>query len=367
LVTLNADLNPDRRLFGAGGQARSLYAELTRNLATRTKPEGGAMASMVERFVTTAQQEAKRLGTGVQPVIDERLHALTELVSGYDFATVVGRYWEGHDQGNESLKNDAVRWLRGEFSTMTEARRALGVRTIIDDDSVYDGLKLLGRFSSLAGYSGLLVGLDELVNLFKLPQSASRNANYEQILRILNDSLQGSASHIGFMLGGTPETLTDTRRGLYSYAALQSRLAENRFAAQHGVMDFGGPVIRLANLSPEELFVLLVKLRDLVLGDGRERISFEVIRGFLDYCALRIGAAYFQTPRTTIRAFLDFLQVVELKPDLPISALLDGVAIEADIDDNAGVGSPDAEAASEPPPSPVRPSVADDDLTRFAL
>ena len=231
LVVAHADLNPDRRLHASGGQARSLYAELMRNLATRTKPEGGALGGVVEKFIATSKTEAAAAGKDTEAVIREKLSHLTELVNGYDFADVLAAYWRGFEAGNEQLKADAIRWLRGEFATKTDARQALGVRSIVDDAAVYDQLKLMARFVRLAGYAGLLVSLDELVNLYKLANTQARNANYEQILRILNDSLQGTAVGLGFALGGTPEFLLDTRRGLYSYPALQGRLAQNTFAA----------------------------------------------------------------------------------------------------------------------------------------
>ena len=266
LVVLSADLAPDRRIHATGGQARSLFAELTRNASTRTKPDGGALASVVERFVTQAIREAETAERTPGAVIRDKLGHLEELTGGYDFATVIAKYWEGHETGDEELKSNASRWLRAEFATRTDARKALGVRTIIDDASVYDHLKLMSAFVRQAGYGGLLVALDELVNLYKLTSSQARNANYEQILRILNDVLQGSAAHLGFVLGGTPEFLMDTRRGLYSYEALQSRLAENAFA-RDGLVDLSGPVVRLSSLTPEDLYVLLANVRRVYLGD----------------------------------------------------------------------------------------------------
>ena len=217
LVVASADLNPDRRLHASGGQARSLYAELMRNISTRTKPDGGALPGIVEKFIATSKTEAKAAGQTTEVVIRQKLEHLTELVNGYDFAEVIAAYYRGFEEGNEQLKSDAVRWLRGEFSTKTDARQALGVRAIVDDAAFYDQLKLLARFVRLAGFGGLLVSLDELVNLYKLANTQARNSNYEQILRILNDSLQGTAVGLGFVMGGTPEFLLDTRRGLYSY------------------------------------------------------------------------------------------------------------------------------------------------------
>lgn len=369
LVTASADLNPDRRLCGAGGQARSLYAELTRNISTRTKPEGGAMASIVEKFVTNALQQHKSTGEPVQTIIDARLHALTDLVCGYDFAQVIAAYWRGHDSGNDKLKQDAVRWLRGEFNTKTDARQALGVRTIIDDDELYDAIKLLAHFTYLAGYGGLVVAFDELVNLLKLPQATARTQNYEKILNILNDVLQGSASHLGVVFGATPETLSDTRRGLFSYAALQSRLSENRFAAQHGVADYDGPVMRLTNLSREDLYVLcnnLLKVHSSALP--APVVPTEAIPTFLSHCEQRVGAAYFTTPRNTIRAWLDLLAVRENHPHLELSTLLEQVVVEADvqgplsdIEETASDEAPSAPSNSTPPGTP------DDELTSFRL
>lgn len=256
---------------------------------------------------------------------------LTEMVNGYDFADVIAKYCQGFEQGNEQLKADAIRWLRGEFTTRTDARAALGVRTIIDDASVYDQLKLLSRFVRLAGFSGLMICLDELVNLYKLANTQARNANYEQILRILNDSLQGSTEGLGFVLGGTPEFLMDTRRGLYSYPALQSRLAENTFA-KSGLIDLSGPVIRLSSLTPEDFYVLLQKLRNVyAYGDpGKYLMPDEAIPAFMAHCNQRLGEAYFRTPRTTITAFINLLAVLEQNPGADWRALVGAVQVAQD-------------------------------------
>jgi hypothetical protein len=335
LVTANADLNPDRRLHATGGQARSLFAELMRNLSTRTKPDGGAMNGIVERFVATARSEALAAGTSTELVIRSKLEHLTEMVNGFDFAEVISCYCKGFDEGNEQLKSDAIRWLRGEFSTRTDARQALGVRTIVDDASFYDQLKLFARFVRLAGYSGFVVCLDELVNLYKLSNTQARNANYEQILRILNDSLQGSAEGLGFIMGGTPEFLMDTRRGLYSYPALQSRLAENSFA-KSGLVDFSGPVIRLASLSPEDFYVMLLKLRNVYAYGAPEKylLPDEAIAPFMAHCARRLGDSYFRTPRTTITAFINLLAVLEQNPGQDWKPLIDVVEVEQDTGGN---------------------------------
>lgn len=331
LVVASADLNPDRRLHASGGQARSLYAELMRNVSTRTKPDGGALAGIVERFIGTAMSEAKASEQTTDSVIRKKLEQLTELVNGYDFADVIAAYYRGFEEGNEQLKADAVRWLRGEFTTKTDARQALGVRSIVDDASVYDQLKLLAMFVRLSGYAGLLVNLDELVNLYKLANSQARNGNYEQILRILNDSLQGTAVGLGFILGGTPEFLMDTRRGLYSYPALQSRLAQNTFAGD-GLVDFSGPVVRLSSLTPEDFYVLLQKIRHVYsCGDtSRHLIPDNAIASFMEHCSKRIGDNYFRTPRTTITSFVNLLAVLEQNPAANWVTLLGGLEVAPD-------------------------------------
>jgi P-loop Domain of unknown function (DUF2791) len=332
LVTVHADLTPDRRLHATGGQARSLYTELMRNLSTRTKPEGGALASVVERFVTSAISEGRDRSISPEAVIRERLAHLSEMVGGYDFAEVIAAYWRGHDTTDEVLKTSAVRWLRGEFSSKTEARQALGVRTIVDDSNVYDQLKLMAQLVRLSGYGGLLICWDELVNLFKLSNVQARKSNYEQILRILNDVLQGTAAGLGVMLGGTPEFLTDPRRGLYSYPALESRLTVNTFAV-NGLVDYSGPVLRLTNLSPEDLYVLLGNIRHVyAAGEAQQHLmTDEGIQQFMAHCSQRIGEAYFRTPRNTITAFVNLLAVLDQNPQAKVADLIAQTDIRAEV------------------------------------
>ena len=350
LVVISADLNPDRRLHATGGQARSLFSELMKNAATRTKPEGGALPSIVEKFVSSAISEAKVAQESTEAVISRKLAQLSEMVNGYDFAAVIAAYWKSFESGDDNLKAASIRWLRGEYSTKTEAREALGVRSIIDDASFYDQLKLLGRFVRLAGYSGMFVCLDEMVNLYKLANTQARNSNYEQILRIFNDSLQGSAEGIGFLLGGTPEFVLDPRRGLYSYQALQSRLAENSFA-KNGFADLSGPVLRLASLSPENFLVLLDKLRNVyAYGDpAKYLVPDEALPAFMEHCQKRVGETYFRTPRTTITAFINLLAVLEQNANANWRELLGQVSIDKDhggaadhrVDDGPDNGSGD--------------------------
>lgn len=331
LAVCQADLSPDRRIHATNGQARSLYAELIRSLATRTVPEGGALRNILESYIQKANEVAFAKKIPIETAIKDGLADIREMVAGYDFASVIAAYARGYEEGNGELQDSALRWLRGEYTTKTEARADLGVRTILDDASFYDGLRLLAKFVRIAGFGGLLVCLDELVNLYKLQNSQARKQNYEQILRILNDVLQGTTEGIGFILGGTPEFLLDTRRGLYSYEALQSRLAENSFASSN-LADYTGPVIRLPSLTQEEMYHLLERLRDVFASGQSENylVPDEALAAFMDHCANTIGDAYFRTPRNTIKAFVDLLAIIEQNPDTQWSDLIEVVDLPED-------------------------------------
>lgn len=363
LVTMHADLAPDRRLNSSQGQARALYAELAKNLATRSKPEGGAMKSVVERFVGSARQEANQSDRSTSEVIDQRLDHLKEMFGGYAFAQVIDAYWRGYRDGDAALKGSAIRWLRGEYTTKTDARKDLGTRRYIDDDSVYDYLKLFARFVQQAGYDGLLVAMDEMVNLYRINHTVARKNNYEQVLRVVNDCLQGSVEHLGFMMGGTPEFLTDTRRGLYSYEALRSRLAENTFASGE-YRDLTGPVIRLSSLTPEELFVLLQNLRHVHAGGNEDDylIPDKALKAFMQHCSDQVGDQYFRTPRETVKKFVQLLAILDQNPELSWQELIGEVDIEEDRRD------PDLEPVAGGDDSEDEgPTDEDDELSSFEL
>jgi len=364
LVATSADLNPDRRLHGSGGQARSLYAELAKNLSTKSKPEGGALAGIVEKFIYTAEGDARTKNVGVDVVIHEKLERLSEMVNGYDFAHVIETYWKASRDNNQDLKANAIRWLRGEYTTKTDARNALGVRTFVDDASFYDQLKLISLFVRLSGFTGLLVCLDEMVNLYKLSSRQARESNYEQILRMLNDTLQGTVEGLGFLLGGTPEFLNDTRRGLFSYSALQSRLAENMFAKGAGVIDFNHPVLKLSSLTPEDFFVLLGKIQTVyVFGDeARSMIPEDGQKAFMDHCYQRIGEAYFRTPRTTITSWVNLLSVLEQNPSLNWQQLTGQIEVKKDMG-----GSADLDVEDVDPGMLGTAGTGDDEFTSFKL
>lgn len=318
-VVVQADITPDRRLYATRGQARALYAELMHNMATRARPEGGALASVVERWVSDLDYRLRQEEKGDDEVvraITQELRSLQGLVHGYDFANVIGRYYEGFQHGDEGLMSSALRWLSGEYETKTEARQDLGVRTIINDRDIYDYFKVWAAFVRMAGYAGLLVNLDEMgVFSHRLNSTQARNTNYEVILRIVNDCLQGNVSGIGFIFAGTDAFFSDPRRGIASYEALASRLRENEFAV-HGLKDFSRPVIRLENLTAEDLYVLFHNIRRVfAMGDrSTYLVPDEGITQFMEYCSGILGAEFYQTPRDAVKRFVGFLSVLEQNP-----------------------------------------------------
>ena len=320
MVVVQADMSMERRLQASGGEARALYSELVKNLAIKNKPDGGALRNLCEGWISTLQYEVTQSGGTQEDVkkrIFEDLKSLQDHVGGFEFTEVLAKYYEGYISGNDALQGAALRWLRAEYTTKTEARQDLGVRRIIDDENFYDSLKLLAAFSIKAGHAGLLVNIDEMVVLsHRMPSARSRQSNYESLLTILNDCLQGSVRGLGFMMAGTDECLEDKRRGLYSYEALRSRLAENRLAGD-GVVDFSGPVVRLQNLAPEELLVLLQNVRNVhAYGDPTKYIvPDDALVAVLKKASETLGAQYYKTPRDIVRSFVGLLNVLEQNPN----------------------------------------------------
>lgn len=334
IVTMNADLSPTKRLHGKEGHTRRLLSALIGAISTRTKQDGNALPNILEKFISMARIEAERGNRDVTAVIYERLSELNDYPGGYAFAQVVNKYWVGYESEDDKLKEYALRWLKAEYTTKTDSLRDLGVREFIDDTSFFNTLKLYSVLVQKAGYSGLLVCMDEMVNLYKISNTVSRKANYEEILNILNNTLQGCLSHIGFIMCGTPEFLTDGNRGLYSYEALKSRLAENTFSRTLGLIDYNSTVLRLANLTKEELYLLLKNLRNVYAGGDVSKylVPDDALLAYLHHCANKLGDNYFRTPRNTIKGFLDLLSMLDQYPDLKWSDLIEKIEVELDIE-----------------------------------
>ena len=334
LVTMHADLSPIKRFHGSDGQPRLLLSEMVENLSTRTKPDGNALQNILERFISNAREEAKANGSNPYDLISEKLNELNDYTGGYNFVSVIKKYLEGYESGNQFLMNSALKWLKAGYTTKTDTLRDLGIREFISDSSFYNTLKLYSVLVRKAGYKGLLICVDEMVNLYKIPNSISRKANYEEILSMLNNTLQGSFSNIGFIMGGTPEFLTDNIRGLYSYEALKSRLSENSFSKQLGVTDYNSVVLRLSSLTKEELYLLLTNLRHVFASGNEEKylVPDEALLAFLHHCSNKIGESYFRTPRTTIKSFLDLLSILEQYPNYKWSDMINSMEVQKDVE-----------------------------------
>jgi hypothetical protein len=354
-LVASADITTERRLHGTGGHARALYTELMRNLASKARPEGGALSSVLERWISEECGAAD--ADALEPVLAAKLKPLQDLVSGFDIVKVIAAYVRGYQAGDTTKQESALRWLRAEYSTKTEARQDLGVRAIIDDDNTYDYLKLVAKLARLMGYKGLVVCIDEMVVLsHRLASTRARAANYEAILRILNDCLQTNVEGLEVIFAGTDEFLEDRRRGLYSYEALATRLAANEFA-RDGAIDLAGPVIRLRSLTPEDLYVLLMRVREVfAAGDpSKYLLPDEGLAAFVEYSRRTLGDDYFRTPRDTVVRFVGLLNLLEQDSSRDWRAALGNVAAEK-IAPHAS-----AEASHEPPPA------EGDDLVSFKL
>ena len=341
-VVADADLSPERRLQGGQGQGLATYRELVRNLSTKTRPEGGALQLVLDRWVS-----ALRDADDPEAALAAQLSPIQELVCGFDFSQVLRLYWGASLEGDDERRAGVVKWLRGEFRTKTEARGELGVNACITDDTWYEYLKLFAQFLVGAGYQGLIVLIDELVNLYKIPNATSRQYNYEKILTMYNDTLQGKARHLGIIMGGTPQSIEDRRRGVFSYEALRSRLTQGRFASA-GLADLLAPVIHLEPLTYEELLVLIEKLADIHAGYfGYERTLTEAqLVSFLQVEFGRVGADTHLTPREVIRDFIELLDIVCQNPGTDVDALLRSDAFAGAVSAPAvAAGQDDVDAA----------------------
>lgn len=353
-VVVDADLSPERRLQGTKGQGLATYKELIRNMSTKTRPEGGALSLILDRWISSIRSEVAS-GTGLDPndpvfaraaekKIYDVIGSISEMVHGFDFARLLTIYYNASIEGNEQQKGCVVKWFRGEYATKSEAKAELGVNIIITDDDWYEYIKLFAMFLRRAGYSGLMILIDELVNIYKIPNAISRQYNYEKILTMYNDALQGKASYLGIIMGGTPQCIEDTRRGVFSYEALRSRLESGRFSREGEISDMLSPVIRLNPLSYEEMLILVEKLADIHAGlfDYERILTEQDLADFIRIEYSRIGASTHITPREVIRDFIELLNIIWQNPGVKPAELLRsgsfGFAQSDDDDDGSGIG-----------------------------
>lgn len=322
-VVADADLSPERRLQGGQGQGLATYRELIRNISTKTRPEGGALNLILDRWVASCADAD-------ESAVNAQLAPLEEMVHGFDFSRMLRRYRAAVSEGDKEAMSRVTKWIRGEYRTKSEARAELGSSTIISDDDWYDYVKLIARFLVCSGYKGMLVLIDELVNLYKIPNAITRQYNYEKILTMYNDTLQGKAQYLGMIMGGTPTSIEDRRRGVFSYEALRSRLAQGRFARED-LKDMLAPIIRLQPLTYEELLVLIEKLMQIHAGyfGWTPSLTENDLVDFLKIEFGRVGADTHLTPREVIRDFIELLDILCQNPDANVAELLQSVGGDA--------------------------------------
>ena len=350
-ICADADLSPERRLTGGNGAGLATYKELMINMASKASPDGGALPSILSRHYAKLQYELAESGilpdseNYEQELKKKVILMLEELegdVGGFDFARILGEYYTALIHDNVEKKSACLRWLRGEYSNKTEANASLGFRvsTVIDDDNWYNFIKLFASLSVKLGYLGFIVFIDECVNLYKIPNRISREANYEKLLAIFNDTLQGKASNLGVIFGGTPQFLEDTRRGLFSYDALKSRLQDSKYASNFGYQNLSSPVIRLRTLSSAELLALVKRLTNLyAMRDGSEPLVTDAeIEAFVEMARSRAGADEMMTPREIIRDFLSFLNILHDNKSARFSDLMKNAALSVRSDDEEKEG-----------------------------
>ena len=332
-VVVDADLSPERRFVGTKGQGLATYKELMKNLSTKTKPDGGALPLLLQKWIS-GERDAVAAENGVPPdapgfdgLLEQRVQAVLDslegMVNGFSFARAVLLYYQAYSQSDDALRSNVIRWFRGEYPTRTEAKKELGINAVVTDESWYDFIKLFALFAVHAGYRGMLIIVDELVNIFKITHTATRQSNYEKILTMYNDVLQGKAKHIGFLLGGTPQCIEDRYKGVFSYEALRSRLAEGRFASEQ-TKDLLSPIIRLDMLNHNEVYVLIEKLAQMhgQLFGYTPHITQEDLLAFLNVEYNRVGAGTHITPREIIRDLIELLDVLLQNPDSTVASVL---------------------------------------------
>ncbi len=336
-VVVDADLSPERRFAGTKGQGLATYKELIQNLSTKSKPDGGALPLILEKWISGIQASVKTVsdaaGDEFDNLVEKQIYtvagSLEGMVNGFEFAKAVVTYWRAYQRDDSAMKSNVLKWFRGEYPSRKEARADLGINFTVNDETWYDFLKIFAAFLVGAGYKGMLVIIDELVNIFKIPNSITRANNYEKILTIYNDVLQGKAKHIGFLMGGTPQCIEDKYKGVFSYEALRSRLAEGHFATA-GIKDLSAPIIRLQMLSQEEMYILVEKLRDIHSGlyNYTPMLGHDDLLYFLTVEYNRVGAKTHITPREIIRDFIELVNILHQNPQMSVVDILGSNSFE---------------------------------------
>ena len=329
-VVMDADLAINRRLTGNKREGQNTFMELIRNMAVRARPDGGALELILQTWLDSVAEETGRdSATKMEKALRTKLSELSDMTFYQDFVKVMLAYWWSISTEDED--NPALRWLKGEYTMKSEARRDLGVSVIIDDSNWYDFIKMWARFVKIAGYSGLVVFIDEGVILYKLPSKISRSNNYERLLTMFNDIMQGKSSYLSMYVCGTPDFIEDQNRGLYSYEALRSRLVAGRY--ENGYDNYLGPVINLRPLTNEEVYVLLQTLRDLYEQRNgiQTGLTDEMLETYLRTVMSNSISSEMITPREITRDFISLMDTLRQNDGLTFDKLVRERKVTADI------------------------------------
>ena len=317
-VVMECELAPERKLCGTKREGLETYRCLMSRMSTRTCPGGNALEEVLDTWLDGCRERAAEEGIeGEQELLDAVLKygqplkkKLTALPHGFDFYEVFWIYIKSALTGGLDQKDRALRWMRGEYRNRTEAKKALKVNAVIEDGDWFSYLKLWAVLVREIGYTGLYVLLDELTQITRnIVHSTTREHNFERLLSIYNDCYGNEARYMGMILCGIPSSIHDSKRGIFSYEALKSRLSNSSL---QGEDLYHAPVIRLSMLTAEEFVTLLERLEAMhALLHEREGYFTEEERiRFVNHEYHRIAASNHLTPREFIR---DFLTILDLK------------------------------------------------------
>lgn len=335
-VVSTIDLNPSRRFYATDRKAVNLYSTVLENIRTKNLRSGNVIESIIEQWISTIFKnlsdekgyDLKELMAGfyrdeVIGIILETLSRFEAVGLSYELGQAISKYYEGFITGDRILKLKAIRWIRGDITTKTEAKKELGINEIINDDNYFEAIKNLAELFREIGYQGFVINFDEAVNLYKLPHSTTRQRNYEKILNIYNECKSNLAKGLFINLAATRKTVFDESRGLASYGALKGRLGTEA-SMDSDFINTNKTVLGLKVLSDEEIYTLLENLVSIYNIHYKTKIDFtsDQIVTYMEGQLNRPGADEFLTPRAVIKDFIEILDIKRQNPDAEISDLL---------------------------------------------
>lgn len=342
-VTCDCDLSPERCFIGTNGKNKGLatFQKLVSNISIKTCPEGGALQYILDDFISKIVMDEEN-NTSAASNINSKESARKSFqkflipfrtkVHGIEFTNILLRYYDAYQSNDFDEINRCLKWLKGEYRLRSEVKNDFGSSIMITDDDWFDFLDLYVTLFKIIGFKGLFIMFDEVINLFRIINPSYRLKNYEKVLNMYNDTLQGKVKNVGIILAGTPESIYDSTKGLFSYEALKSRLYfANPLQTKINPLS---PIITLSPLTQSDLVVLLERLSVIhseVTGYNNE-ISLEEILSFLQY--VYGHSEVVATTRSIIRDFLNLLNTKNDDNSLSFEDVLKNIAPSSDIEVN---------------------------------